>query len=172
MQILRDQVRSLLGIELEELAGAAVSAEIPLTNAVVNRVIAARLAEGEVPISAAQVEALDGNALSVRVVPSVRVIPTVRIDAQIEQQPQLPDHPVFRLRWTIPGLGPLARLAARFLTNLSSLPRGIHIEPETVTVNLREMLVERGLGDVLQYVRSLRIETRSGVFVVKFELGL
>jgi hypothetical protein len=172
MQILRERVRSLLGIELEELTGTRLSGEIPLTNAVVNHIIAARLAEARVPISAARVEALDGNAIGIQLVPSARLIPSVRIEARIERQPEFPDYPVLRLRWSILGAGALARLAAPMIAKFTSLPPGVSLEADLVTIDVRELLVARGFGDIIEFIAGVRIDTRPGVFVIRFEVGI
>jgi hypothetical protein len=172
MQILRERVRSLLGIELEELKGTRLSGEIPLTNAVVNHLIAARLAEAPLPISAARVDALEGNAVGIRIVPSARLIPAIRLLARIERQPDFPDYPVLRLRWSIQGAGALSRLVAPMIAKFTSLPPGVGLEADLVTVDVRELLVARGFGDIIEYVAGVRIDTRPGVFVVRFEVGI
>jgi hypothetical protein len=172
MQILRNRVRSLLGIELEGLKGTRLSGEIPLTNAVVNHVIAARLADGKMPISAARVEALDGNVIGIQVVPSARLIPSVRLEARIERQPEFPDYPVLRLRWSVLGAGAISRLVAPVIARFTSLPPGIGLDADLVTIDVRELLVARGFGDIIEYIAGLRVDTRAGVFVIRFEVGI
>lgn len=172
MEILRERVRSLLGLELEELQGTRLAGEIPLTDAVVNRVIAARLAGAKLPVSAAHVEALDGNVLRVKIVPSVRLFPSISAEAHIERQPEFPDYPVLRLRWSIAGAGALARLVAPIIASFKSLPPGIRIEGDVITIDVRELLVARGFGEIIEYVAGLRIETRNGVLLVKFEVSI
>jgi hypothetical protein len=171
MDTMRDRLRSLLGIEVEELRGARVSGELPLTDDAVNRVIAARLAAAKTPISSARVAAREGNLIDVQIVPSARLIPSIRLEIRIERQPEFPDHPVLRLRWSMPAAGPLARLATPFLANLKSLPPGVRIDADLVTIDVREILVAQGFGDVIEFVTGLRIDTRPGVMMVRFELG-
>lgn len=172
MDTLRDRLRSLLGIEVEELRGARVAGELPLTDDVVNRVIAARLAGTKTRISAARVKAREGNVIDVQIVPAARLIPSIRIEVRVERQPEFPDRPELRLRWSMPGVGPLARLATPFLANLKSLPPGIRIDVDLVTIDVREMLVAHGFGDAIEFVTGLRIDTKPGVFMLKFDLGV
>jgi len=172
MEILRERVRSLLGLELEELQGTRFSGEIPLTDAVVNRVIANRLAEARTAVSAAHVEALEGNVLRVKIVPSVRLFPSVSIGAHIERQPEFPDYPVLGLRWSIAGTGTLARLVAPFIASFKSLPSGIRIERDLITIDVREMLVARGFGEIIEHVAGLRVDTKTGVTVVRVSLRI
>jgi hypothetical protein len=172
MDTLHDRLRLLLGIEVEELRGARVAGELPLTDDVVNRVIAARLAAAKTPISAARVSAREGNVIDVHLVPAARFLPSITVEVRIERQPEFPDRPVLRMRWSMPGTGPLARLATPFLANLESLPPGIRIDADLVTIDVREILVAHGFGDVIEFVSGLRIDTRPGVFVLKFDLGV
>ena len=172
MDVLRERLRTMLGVELEELAGARIAGELPVRAEVVNRLIAARLAGGQGPIVAVRLEPLDGELIDVGVTPRLRLLPFVRVEARIERQPELPEHPLLVLRWTIPGAGALARLAAPFISNLKSLPPGVRVDGDLAIVDLQQLAAAHGFADLLPYVRALRIETRPGAFVVKFEVGV
>jgi hypothetical protein len=170
--MLRDRLREQLGIEWDDLAGTWLSGELPLTATLVNRLIATRLAGKSAPVHAVVVEPLDQNVVDVHVTPKSRWLPAIRVQALIEQQPELPASPVLRLRWRIPGTGPLALFAGPFIANLKSLPPGVRIDGDLVFVDLSQALAAQGLSEVLQYLRALRVDTRRGVFVVKFEFGV
>lgn len=174
-----DRVRQLFGADLQELAGAAISAEIPLSDTVLNRLIGERLDRSAGPISAAHVEALDDDTFSAELtLRGPRMLPTVRIVARIEQQPMggpegPPLHkrePVLVLRWSIPGMGPLGLLAAPALTFLKALPRGIRAEDDRIVVDVAEVLRSHGLGEWGRYLSTLRVHTRRGAVLVQFEL--
>lgn len=172
MTALADQVRALLGVGLDELRGARAAGEIPVPTAVVNRLIASRLAVSSAPVKAVHVEPRPGNVVDVQVTPSARFVPTVTIEARIERQPEFPASPVFVLRWRIPAAGPLARLAAPFIGNLKSLPPGVRIDGDIVVIDLRDILGAQGQLQALEYVRTLRVDTRPGGFLVSFEVGV
>ena len=172
MDVLRERLRALLGVELEELAGATVSGELPVRADVVNRLIAAKLAGGTGPLIAVRVQPVADNLIDVGVTPRLRLLPFFRVEARIVQQPALPERPLLLLRWTVPGAGMLVRLAAPFISNLESLPPGVRIDGELAAIDLRQLLAAHGAGELLQYVKALRIETRPGAFVVKFELAV
>jgi hypothetical protein len=163
-------VRERLGIELAELAGTTVSGEIPLSNAVVNRVIAERLAGRQLPVSSVHVEAREGDVIVAHVTPRARFVPPIRIDTRIETQPDFPGHPVLWLRWSIPGAGLLALVAAPALAFFKALPPGIRVDGDRIAVDVRELLHARGHGEILPLVRGVRVHTRESVIAVQFDL--
>jgi hypothetical protein len=75
------------------------------------------------------------------------------------------------LRWRIPAVGLLARLAAPVIANLKSLPPGVRIDADFVVIDLRDILASQGHADLIAFVRALRIETRADGFLVTFELA-
>ena len=145
---LLSRLRGLAGDNLQELTGATIAAEIPLTNAVVNRLIAERLAAASGPVSAVQVDALDDDTFSAQVSLRMKMIPTVRIVARIEEQPE-PQRPVLGIRWSMPGLGPLGLLAGPALSFFKALPRGLRAEDDRLLVDVAELLRAQGLADLL-----------------------
>ena len=163
------RLRELAGSNLQELTGATIAAEIPFTNTVVNRLIGERLAAASGPVSAVQVDALDDDTFSAQVSLRAKLIPTVRILARIEEQPE-PQRPVLGIRWSMPGLGPLGLLVGPALSFLKTLPRGLRAEDDRILVDVAELLCAQGLADLLPYVAKVRVHTRRGAFVVKFEL--
>lgn len=168
-----DRVRQALGIDFEELAGGSFAGEIPLTDAFVNRLIAQQLAASQGPVTTAQVDAHDGDNLTMQLsMRAPRMMPSVRIAARIEQQPQFPGPAVLGLRWSVPGLGPLALFAAPALAYFKALPPFIRAEGDRISVDIAELLRTRGLGDVVRYVTGLQVHTRTGMFVVRFELRI
>ena len=172
MDLVREQLRSRLGVDVDELAGTQMTGELPVPAAAVDRLIAAKLADGRGPVTALRVEPLDQHTFDLHVTPAARMLPSIRIRARIEQQPSLPSNPRLVCRWTIPAAGVLARLAGPFVSNIKSLPRGVRIEDDLVFVDLEQLLAGQGMGEVIRYVKALRIDTRPGAFIVRFEVGV
>ena len=143
MDVVRQRLRDLFGVEIDEFAGAHASAVLPVTAGLVNRLIAARLT-AQTPVSAVRVEPQDGNVIDVHVTPRSALLPAIRVQARIERQPELPERPRLLLRWTIPGAGALARLASPFIANLKSLPPGVRIDGEFAIIDLAELLAAQG----------------------------
>ena len=163
------RLRALAGDKLEELTGTTVAVEIPLTNTVVNRLIADRLAAGSGPVSSVQMDALDDDTFSAQVSPRAKVIPTLRIVGRIEEQPE-PQRPVLGIRWSMPGLGPLALLAGPALSFLKALPRGLRADDDRILVDVAELLRAQGLADLLPYLTKVRVHTRRGAFLLTVEM--
>jgi hypothetical protein len=166
------RLREALGVDLDErdVAGGVVSGEIPLSSALVNRVVAKQLRAAGGPVTAARLEALGDDRFTVELLVRAPIpIPPIRIVASIEQQPVFPSPGVLGIRWSMPGLGPLALFAGPAMTFLKKMPPGIQVDGDWLTVDVVRLLRERGLGDVLRYVTGARLRTRAGAFVLQFE---
>ena len=171
MSIVDDKLRQLAGIELQEVRGSAFGGEIPLTAALVNRLLARQLARRGGPIAGVVLEPHEGQRftanLELRGQPFLK---DARVEVQIEKQPELPDHPMFLLKWSMPGLGPLARMAAPFVSQFKQLPPGIRIDSDHVLIDLRALLDSLGYGELLAHLTGLHVQTKEGAFVVRFDV--
>jgi hypothetical protein len=166
-----DRVRQALGIDVADFSGSSLAGEIPFTDAWVNRVVADRLAASQGPVAAAEIHAHQAQQLTALLsMRGPRLIPSVKVAAVIEEQPQFPHQTTLGLRWSLPGMGPLALLAAPALSYFRALPRGVRVDGDRVTLDIGELLRERGLGDLIGYVTALRVTTRSGAVLVQFQL--
>ena len=164
------RLRDLAGSNLEELAGATISAEIPLTNTLINRLIAERLDGSTGAVSAVQVEALDHDTFSAQVSMRARMIPTISLVARIEEQPEFPHRPTLGVRWSVPGMGALSLLAGPALSFLKTLPRGLRGEGDRIFVDVSDLLRSQGLDELLPFISKMRIHTRPGAFLLQLEL--
>ena len=163
----------MLGVDLRELSGTAVSGEIPLRNDLVNRLIAQRLAASPSAVSV-RVDAQDDDNLGVEL--SMRagtmMLPAVRIAARIDRQPDPPHSPILGLRWSLPALGPLGLFAAPALNWLKALPPGVHADGDRIEIDIAALLRSQGLGELLPFLSKLRVHTRRGAVLVQFELRI
>lgn len=164
-----ETLRERFGIGLADIAGASLAGDIPISDAVVNRLIADRI-RNHPQVASVSVQAQDADIVTIHVTPRSRLMPPMKIAARIERQPEFPHNPVLLLQWAMPGLGPLAMLAAPALALFKALPRGIRADGDRVAIDVREMLESRGLGDVVGFIRQAAIHTRPGGFVLNFEL--
>jgi hypothetical protein len=163
-----DTIRSRFGFDLRELAGAAVSGEIPVPESLVNRMIAERLASNA-QIASLHVEPQPDDAALIRVVPRTRLVPPLTITARIERQAEFPNDPRLLIRWSLPAAGPLALLAGPVLSYFKRMPRGVRLDGDRAVIDLREVLSSRGLEDLGGLIRALTIHTQPGGFVVRFQ---
>ena len=164
-------LRERFGADIRELAGAHAAGEIPLSDDLLNRQIARRLTNHP-QIASVRLQAQERDTIDVLVTPRARLMPPMRVTARIEHQPEFPQHPALVLRWTMPAIGPLAMLAAPALAFFRALPPGLRADGDRLTVDLRELLESRGLGEVEGFIRRAEVHTRPGGFVVQFELAV
>jgi hypothetical protein len=164
-----DRLRAILGSRFEEIAGTSIVGEIPVREGLVNRLIAARLALGDLPIVAARVEAHEDDHVTVRVTTKVPFLPSFLVAVNVERQPVLPADPVLILRWSIPAIGRLALLARPALDRITT-PPWIHLADDRVTLDIRRVFELYSLDDLLPYLVGAEVHTRSGGFAVRFVL--
>jgi hypothetical protein len=168
---LTELLRERTGVELREIAGSTLAGEIPLGEALVNRLLAERLA-GHPQIAAVRVQAQPNDTVAIQIQPRARLMPPMNITARIERQPDFPQNPTLLLRWSMPAAGPLALLAAPVLGYFKAMPPGIVMDGDRVAIDARELLRHRGLDELLAYVRRIEVHTRPGGFVLRFEAGI
>ena len=165
-----DAARALFGEQLEDLAGGVVSGEIPLTVAVINRLIARKIATSpSSPVISAELESHETETFVVR----LRVrgpLPPLRIDLRIDREPRLPSDPTLAMHWKLSGLGPFAILAAPIASYFRVLPRGVRLESNRLLLDVHELLRAQGFGEAVPLLTGLRVITREGRFVIQFEL--
>jgi hypothetical protein len=171
---MRDEVRRLLGPGLQEIAGARVSGEIPLSEALVNRLVDDALRKAsDGPVEAAEVQLRGGGQLAVRLrLRRPSFAPPIIIMLRIEQQPRLPDAPALGLRWELAGMRLLARFAGPLLQFFKAGGPGIKVEGDRIVIELDKLLREHGAGELLDYLTGLSVGTRDKMLTIAFELGV
>jgi hypothetical protein len=168
---LNEIIRQRVGVELREIAGSTLAGDIPLSDALVNRLLAERLAQ-HAQVAAVRVQAQPNDSVAIQVVPRARLMPPVNVTARIERQPEFPQHPVLLLRWSLPAAGPLALFAAPVLGFFKAMPQGVRMDGDRIAVDLRELLHARGLDDITPLIRKLEIHTKPGGFALSVEVGI
>jgi hypothetical protein len=167
-----DHLLARVGLSRADLDGTAVQGEVPLSNGVVNRLIADQLSRRSTPVASVQVDGGEADSAAILVVPKARLVPPIRVRIRIEQQPEFPQDPVLRLRWSMPSAGPLALLAGPALALFGTLPPGVRLDGDRLAIDLGELLASRGLGALAGCIRSLRVHTRPGGFLLRFDVKL
>jgi hypothetical protein len=160
----------LLGFEPRDVAGTRITGELPISNVLVNRLIAEALKGRDLPVAAVVFEAQDSDRMVVHL--DLRgPLPTVKLALRIDQQPQ-PDNPVLGMRWSLPGLGGLAALATPALSFFKALPPGIRVDGDRILVNIKDVVTQRGFGEYLNYLRALQVHAIGGRLLATFEIGV
>ncbi len=146
------------------LAGASASATIPVSEGLLNELIAGLL-RPDGPIRSLVLHARDRNriAVDVRVARGTWTVP-ISLTLEIDSQPVLPQRPVLGLRLTkSPLLLALGTLMARLF---AALPPGIAIDGERIQIDLGVLLARYEAAEALEYLTELHVSTEPGVVVL------
>jgi len=151
-----------------DVAGMDVSAIVPVSDRLLNELIACRLPAGGT-VSDVRVESRPANVLAVRArLTRAAFLPAVAVTLEIVRQPELPRDPVLVLRLASSILAPLAGIVLRVL---DALPTGIRLEGDLIYVDLRELLRQHGLADLLPLLKDLRVTTEAGRAILTVRAG-
>jgi len=148
-----------------DLAGSEGTAQLALSDALLNQFIAARLPDAW-PITELTVHALERNELAVRVRPRTAWLPPVRVRLTIDQEPATAANPQLRARFR----SRLAGLAGSAL-GATSLPRWVRMSGDCLTVDLEALAAQHGVVDLLPAVRMLTVSTEPGRVILRTALA-
>ena len=146
-----------------DLAGARVSAAIPVSERLLNEIVAATMPKN-LPVREVTVRPEPGNRFAVRIAPKMALLPQLTLKLDIEKQPEFPTHPqlVFRMA----TMGGLLGMASAAFPIASLLPPGVSLEGERLVVDLRELARREGVVDLLDLVKSLQVTTEASRVIV------
>ena len=150
------------------LAGANAAATIPVSDRLLNELIAPLL-RPDGALRSIVLHARDGNQIGVdvRVARGPWSVP-VGLTLEIESQPVLPQRPVLGLRLRkSPVLVTLGSLIVRLF---AALPPGIFMQGERIEIDLDVLLARYDATELLRYLTELRVTTDAGVVVVSVRL--
>jgi hypothetical protein len=150
-----------------DLAGATASATIPVSDRVINELIA-RLLPPSGAVQEMQIEAEEQNRIRVRLrISAKRLTLPFSVMLHIQAQPALPQYPVLMLR--LAGVPLLLSMAGPLTRFLDVLPPGITMDGDQIALDLQRLLAHQGQADLLQYLTDLRITTVPRRVVVSFQ---
>ena len=139
-----------------ELAGAQVSATIPVSARLLNELMVALIPPGA-PVRSVKVQLQAGNRLALRVkLARLEFLPPVTVTLEVEQQPKLPDSPLVLRVLSLPGLASLAGAAASLTT---VLPPGVRLQDQRLFVDPVLLLRHHGYGEILPYLHDISVTT-------------
>jgi len=147
-----------------DLGGSEFAATIPISDGLVNALVAALLPDGG-KVREVQVQSEEGNRVTARIrLSGPTLLPAIPVTLAIEDQPDLPERPILGLR--LAQASRFVALAASALPAMVTLPTGISMEDDRIGIDIRRLLADRGLEGWLGYVTSLRLTTRAGAIVL------
>lgn len=155
-----DVLRGQRGQGFTGLSGTRIDATAAIDAALLNEMIGAALPPGG-PVADVVAHPLDGQQIRVSLrVSRMSFLPRLTVTLAIVAQPSPPERMMLVLR--LAGAGGLMALAGPALRLLDVLPAGIGIAGDLVHVDVRALLSERGLGDLLPLLERLEIQTEEG----------
>ena len=166
---LRRLLEQLRAARFAELTGARAAASIPISERLLNELIAASMPPSA-PVRDVSVQLIPGNRLRARArLRRIDFLPPIALSLEIERQPEPPASPLVLRILSLPRLFSLAGAA---LAWTSALPPGVTLADERLYVDIWQLLEHQGYGEVLAYVQRLRIGTEEGRLTVDIGMGV
>jgi hypothetical protein len=144
-----------------DIAGARMSATVPVSEGLVNRIVALSLPPNA-PIRGVTIQPETAGRFSVRIVPKATLLPAITLRLAIEEQPRLPESAVLVLRMAT--LGGLFGLAGGAVSGL--LPPGVMLDGDRIRVDLRALATQHRFSHLLDHVKQLQVSTDQGRLVL------
>ena len=173
LELLQRQLRD----GFPDLAGSEVVAKIPISDRVLNELIAGLLSYGG-KVRDVRLRAEEGNRLTAEIqLAGPRSLPTLAVQIGIEDQPGAARMSDARARaWRARSVW--SGEPRRLLPSLALLPPGIALDGDRLEIDIRRLLAERNMeGWLTVLFRELRVNTRAGAIVLdvraedSFEVG-
>jgi len=153
-----------------DLAGARISARIPLSMALLNRLAADALRRSTTPVRRVDVRPLAEDRFEVKLSLKWALVPPLTVTLAIAGQPRFQEAPLLTLRWSLPaGLG---AIASQFVGGITSLPDGIRLAGDTVTLDLATLARSSAAAEALPHLAALELHTSPGAAVLELELSI
>ena len=165
-----DLLAHLQSSGLRDIAGARVSARVPLSSSLINRLVAEALQGTTAPVRAVDVRPSKGDRFELVITLTWPFVPPLKAVFTVEQQPQFPGAPVLVLGWSL--LGAAGAFASRVVTALDKLPPGVRLEPNRVLLDIPVLAGGGPAAPVLPYLRSLELHTADDRAVLEIQLAI
>jgi hypothetical protein len=153
-----------------DLAGTEIAATIPISDRLINELIASSLPSGG-KVREILVQAEEGNRVTARVrLSASNLLPAIPVTLAIEDQPTLPERPQLGLR--LSQASGFVAMAASALPSMVTLPPGISLEGDRIRLDIRKLLAERHLEELLEHLTHLRVNTRAGAIILEVRASI
>lgn len=138
----------------QDVAGSHISAQIPISRALLNRIVADALQGRQTPVKSVDVQPRPGDQFDLTVALAMPFVPALKVSAVVEQQPRFPESPVMVLRWSL--FGGLGAIASKFTGSLQEkLPAGIRMDGDRIILDI-PVMAEKAAADGLQLLLLVR----------------
>lgn len=153
-----------------DLAGSRVSARIPVSRALLNRVVAEALDGSGTPVRAVDIRPRAGDQFDVVITVSWPFVPPLTAAFTVDRQPSFPESPLLVLRWSF--LGAAGAIASRLLTSFDRLPAGIRLDGDRLLLDIPVLAARSSAASMLGYVTALELHTLDDRAVIALELEI
>jgi hypothetical protein len=160
----------LSDIPLRELAGSRVSARIPVSRALLNRLVAGALADRNTPVRNVDVRPRAGDRFDAIVTVSWPFVPPLTVTFAIDQQPDFPASPVLVLRWSF--LGAVGAIASRLIAHFDRLPDGVRLDADRLLLDIPVLAARSPASAMVGYLTALELHTLDDRAVIDLELAI
>ena len=157
----------LTSTAFRDIAGSRVSARIPVSRALLNRVVADALPATTTPVRSVDIRPRAGDEFEVLIAVSWPFIPPLKVTFVVERQPQFPASPVLVLRWSF--LGAMGAVVSRLVASFDRLPAGVRLDGNRVVLDIPTLAGPAG-AVLLPALRSLEVHTLDDRAVFDIEL--
>lgn len=165
--MLNEILRQLQTTRFRDLAGTRIKAVMPVSESLVNQLIAASL-PANAPLQSVTIRPEAADRFSVRILPKAALIPAITLKLTVEEQPRLPGYPVLTLRMVT--LGGFFGLASGAIAGF--LPPGVRLDGERILVDLRTIAAQRGAADLFASLTDLQVHTDEGRVVLQVDAAV
>ena len=160
----------LSNIPFADFAGSRVSARIPVSRALLNRLVAEALAGRKTPVRAVDIQPRAGDRFDAVITVSWPFVPALTVTFTVDQQPSFPASPLLVLRWSF--LGGVGALASRLVGAFDRLPDGVRLDADRLLLDLPVLAARSPAAMMLEYVKALELHTLDDRAVIELELAI
>ena len=153
-----------------DIAGSRVSARIPISRSLVNKLVAHALTRVTSPVRRVDIRPHDGDRFDVLVTLSWPFVPPLKMVATVEEQPRFPASPVLTLRWSL--LGMVGTIASRVIAWQDRFAPGIRLDGDRLALDLPTLAARGPATALLPYVKALALHTFDDQVVLDVELEI
>jgi hypothetical protein len=163
-----DLIAQLQRTGFRDIAGAHVSAHIPVLRALVNQIVAQALPAGGV-IRRLEIRPRADDRFDVVVTTTWSLVPPLTVGVTIERQPEFPSSPLLVLRWSVaPGLD---AIASQFVGAFNQrMPPGIRLERDRILIDVPAVALNTAAAAVMPFVAALRVHAAEERLMLDVEL--
>jgi hypothetical protein len=159
-----------VGAVTRDLAGGRASARIPMSRALLNRLVADALAGRHTPIRALDIRPRAGDRFDAVITVSWPFVPPLTATFIVERQPAFPDSPVLVLRWSF--LGAVGPIASRLMASFNVLPDGIRIDGDHLLLGIPQLAAGTPAAAMIGYLEALELHTLDDRAVIDVRLAI